>query len=249
MPKRKPSRPKSSPPPIVYRDAAPLPDWFAPAVVAGGKVSRPCPQYSIMSPWTFVEECERGEFALPPWQRGDVWSLEQRVALLDSMARGLRMGPITVWKPYGSRNLGPHPVPLCGSPINPMRCGYVLDGRQRLTTILMAARGELPVRWSGERWHDGPGIATIEQVIPDTSFAFDHFDSVRQHAHDSWAELMRLHKQVSGYRLEFVLYETDDLDAVVENYRLLATCGTAHGIEDLEAVERWLAERATSART
>jgi hypothetical protein len=51
----------------------------------------------------------------PDWQRGDVWTLEQRQCLIDSMIKGMPFGSLMVWVNDGKK--------------------VMVDGKQRTTTI------------------------------------------------------------------------------------------------------------------
>ena len=89
-----------------------------------------------------LEDLRSGAVRIPPFQRDFVWSLEQRIQLLDSVRAGLPTGSIMVWRT--TRN-----QPLEGSCIGPIRIdtkevapgttqSYLLDGRQRMTTLFAA---------------------------------------------------------------------------------------------------------------
>lgn len=83
---------------------------------------------------SMVEEIDRGRIDLnPPYQRGDVWTEDQRVALVRSLLTGVPMPSLVL----GERDLGSD-VPY-----------VVIDGKQRLTTVRMWLRGELavPASW------------------------------------------------------------------------------------------------------
>lgn len=99
---------------------------------------------------------ERGGLLLDPeYQRGDVWSTDQRIALVYSLLVGATIPSITI----GSRA---HPQ-WTGRPVPSDGRGWrvVIDGRQRLTTIVMWLRGDFAVPAS---WFPADEVVTVEDT-------------------------------------------------------------------------------------
>lgn len=69
---------------------------------------------SPVSMWSLLGE----QYHLPPWQRGQVWTPEQQVALCEAVWEGLPVAPFLVWERY-------NPATKTGGAV-------VLDGQQRL---------------------------------------------------------------------------------------------------------------------
>jgi hypothetical protein len=96
----------------------------------------------------FGDGAERLDFS-PAYQRGSVWTHAQRVSLIKSLMQGLPIGAVFL-------NL------RGGDVMQPLR---VVDGKQRLGTLVMWASGELvvPRSWFQERWvkPDAPGGAGV----------------------------------------------------------------------------------------
>ncbi len=86
---------------------------------------------------TVLKQVEQGELLIPRFQRPFVWKDEQRLELLDSVARGLPIGSLLVWRTRRHKlntyaSLGPFKVPQ-QKPDGPWT--YLIDGHQRLTTL------------------------------------------------------------------------------------------------------------------
>ncbi len=101
---------------------------------------------------------EKGKLDLdPPYQRGDVWTEGQRVALVYSWLCGATIPSVTINDRSGHVWRG-DPLPSDGS-------GWyaVIDGKQRLTTAVMWMRGEfaVPVSWFP------PGSAAVTEDTDD----------------------------------------------------------------------------------
>ena len=86
----------------------------------------------VMSDWS-------NALRIPVIQRDFVWNAEDIKELLDSIVRGYPIGSIILWETKGKFPSSPlidskksltMPVPL-----------YVLDGQQRLTSLLLAKEG------------------------------------------------------------------------------------------------------------
>lgn len=201
---------------------------------------------SSVSAFEVVEEIERGMIAIPPWQRDDVWTIEQRYRMIDSMTRGLPVGPIIIWQPRFDRLDLADARSMLGHPINE-RAGLVIDGRQRITTLAMAARGDFKLRWDGSRWQDGPGVIELDSCFRCLSASFD----VSMAMHDAGvdraviSEFCRVYESLFYYKVNFLVLQTTNLADVVETYRRLATCGSPHSLEDLAIMETWLARQAS----
>lgn len=94
---------------------------------------------------TTVDKCPLVKFyreksldlRLPTIQRGFVWDSEEIKALLDSIIRGYPIGSIIMWKP----NIKFPSVPLIGEDNNSSKPIYVLDGQQRLTSLMLVLNG------------------------------------------------------------------------------------------------------------
>jgi len=77
-------------------------------------------------------------YLLPTFQRDYVWDEEDVKEFIDSMIKGYPVGSIILWKP--SRNVyenDPFSKPIIGEKDFNLEVYYVIDGQQRLTTLLL----------------------------------------------------------------------------------------------------------------
>ena len=77
-------------------------------------------------------------YLLPTFQRDYVWDEEDVKEFIDSMIKGYPVGSIILWKP--SRNVyenDPFSKPIIGEKDFNREVYYVIDGQQRLTTLLL----------------------------------------------------------------------------------------------------------------
>lgn len=144
----------------------------------------------------FIEEIiaklKRGELRIPAFQRGFVWSPDDVAFLMDSIYKSYPFGGVLLWRTKNmlaqERALGPFiiPQPTADYPID-----YVLDGQQRITSILGVFATDLPktdaVEWrdiyfdlsSGDETQSSQFLALEEsEVEPDKHFPLNIiFDS------------------------------------------------------------------------
>lgn len=79
------------------------------------------------------QKIERGEYAVPVFQRDFVWKPSQMINLFDSILRGYPIGSLVLWN---SSDVHQSKHILTDQIINvPTPDYYILDGRQRLTTL------------------------------------------------------------------------------------------------------------------
>lgn len=106
----------------------------------------------------FIEEIiaklKRGELRIPAFQRGFVWSPDDVAFLMDSIYKSYPFGGVLLWRTKNKlaqeRALGPFviPEPTADYPID-----YVLDGQQRITSILGVFATDLP-KTDAVEWRD-----------------------------------------------------------------------------------------------
>ncbi|MER7487995.1 DUF262 domain-containing protein [Streptomyces sp. NPDC126497] len=106
-----------------------------------------------------VDDVRRGVLLLdPPYQRGSVWTLDQRIALVESWLRGLPAG-VVILADRGTelwRKANGVDVYETGKGI-----WAVVDGKQRLTTAIMWLAGEFAVPAS---WFPAEFVETTEDT-------------------------------------------------------------------------------------
>ena len=84
----------------------------------------------------YIEDLENGTLQIPVFQRDFLWTNKSKLDLLDSLKQGYPIGSILFWQPINkkhaeSEKIGPFTVPP-----KTENFFYILDGFQRLSTIL-----------------------------------------------------------------------------------------------------------------
>ncbi|NEK17633.1 DUF262 domain-containing protein [Rhizobium leguminosarum] len=101
---------------------------------------------------SILEKIDERQLFVPAFQREYVWKKKDAKLLVDSMIKGYPTGTILTWDTN-------HPPELKGDHIYDDRQGAIkilLDGQQRVTTLYMLIRGELPPYY------------TLEEITEDT---------------------------------------------------------------------------------
>ena len=122
-------------------------------------------QLAPLSAVQAISKMETGKFLLPGIQRSFVWKPDQICRLFDSIARGYPIGSILLWRvsPSGTKTLGfrkfdrdvqqgflqtkPASTPPGAS------VTAILDGQQRLTSLLVGLTGTYQLRGEPHRLH------------------------------------------------------------------------------------------------
>jgi len=144
----------------------------------------------------------------PPYQRGDVWTVDQRVALIKSLLLGIPVAALMLnmrdnhdWK----QNEGePHSLAPSYA---------VIDGKQRLTTVRMFFDGDLevPIDWFEPDWIDWSCTARGASVV-----AWGNFEI---HARRYMGQ---------GFSIPVAEARLGSLAEEAEVYGLINSAGTAH---------------------
>ncbi|MER5929363.1 DUF262 domain-containing protein [Streptomyces sp. NPDC002054] len=139
---------------------------------SSGRVKAPEPTIAPIT--ALAQRVLSGDIVLPKYQRAFVWGPEQVLHLLDSVRRNYPIGSLLLWRTPDRRLASGHEVAglatvpqLEGAPVH-----YVLDGQQRLASLVGAlhGRGDLwEIGYDLEReefLHFAEDIPTGPHVIP-----------------------------------------------------------------------------------
>jgi len=87
-----------------------------------------------------IPELESGKYILPSFQRRWEWDEDRIKDLIDSIINNYPIGSVILWKPsrFSSGEMDPFSNPLVDTNgMNPSEIFYVIDGQQRLTSLLL----------------------------------------------------------------------------------------------------------------
>ncbi|MCI0586825.1 MAG: DUF262 domain-containing protein [Planctomycetes bacterium] len=122
------------------------------------------------------------DLVLPEFQREYVWEREQAKQLLVSLLRGYPTGSLLVWKTD-------RPPDIKNSAIDRERIGstsVILDGQQRLTTLYLFTRGEIPPYYTAADIQNDPRDLYFDLE----SGEFQYYQTVRMQANPTWVQVV-----------------------------------------------------------
>src|SRR3990172_7810176 len=122
------------------------------------------------------------DLVLPEFQREYVWEREQAKQLLVSLLRGYPTGSLLVWKTD-------RPPDIKNSAIDPDRIGspsVILDGQQRLTTLFLFSRGEIPPYYTAADIQNDPRDLYFDLE----SGEFQYYQAVRMQGNPIWVQVV-----------------------------------------------------------
>ncbi len=111
-------------------------------------------QVSNMTISQFIQDVETGKYHLPSFQREYVWDLDDIKNLIDSVINNYPIGTIILWKP-SKREVDMFSRPLVDTTNKSIETLYVIDGQQRLTSLLLLLRD-----WKIQRNNETVGFNT-----------------------------------------------------------------------------------------
>ncbi|WP_165673282.1 DUF262 domain-containing protein [Metapseudomonas otitidis] len=90
---------------------------------------------------SLLEDVQRGHIRVPKFQRPFVWQDTQRLDLLRSVRDNMPIGSLLVWRTVKFKlasfpTIGPHEIPTIIEPAPATGWQYLLDGHQRVSTLL-----------------------------------------------------------------------------------------------------------------
>ena len=90
---------------------------------------------------TILAEVKSGDLVVPAFQRPFVWDDDRRLTLLDSIAQGMPIGSLLVWR-TSRRDLKAQPevggIAIEKPPAGSEKVNYLIDGHQRISTLFGA---------------------------------------------------------------------------------------------------------------
>ena len=232
---RKPAPPR--PPALPPAPPPPLPEWFE-APPHDEREGRSHVHHSSELAYHLIDQLEAGRLVLPTWQRGAAWGGERRLALLDSMVRGLPIGSVVLWRPHQEHECRAFPGTKAAEHIGGWDSrAYVIDGQQRLTTLLMSARDEVSAGWNGQRGGVAGFVrAALALRVLGGRAVLDHVSAAQIAGFDIIDPLARVIDKMARAVIPCVIFEHYTEEEMRAAYQRLAHLGVAHDARPLADV-------------
>lgn len=155
----------------------------------------------------------------PPYQRGSVWTLDQRRDLIFSLLSGIPIGAVIVnQRSYSTEEN----IRVFGTP----HIYAIIDGKQRVETLVAFARGEFSI---------------LADWLSDEEFDIDS-GTVRDNGRVRWGDLTSLgRRRFEMFPVPTEVAQVRSLRAEAAIFRLVNTTGTDQTEDDIaraEGIER-----------
>jgi uncharacterized protein with ParB-like and HNH nuclease domain len=137
-----------------------------------------------------LDEIRTLDMVLPEFQREYVWSREQAKQLIVSLYNGYPTGSLLLWKTES-------PPEIKNLTIAPDRIGtthVILDGQQRLTTLYLLTRGEIPPYYREEDIQNDPRDLYFDL---DTG-ELQYFQVARMRHNPNWVQVTQCFEEPQG---------------------------------------------------
>jgi len=134
-----------------------------------------------------LDHIDTGNYALPVFQRGYVWSRDQVRRLMDSLYKGYPIGSILIWDTKVSEE-----GVVRGDDSISGNVKLILDGQQRITSLYGLIRGEAP------SFFEGDTRAFTDLYFNVETDTFEFYGSMKMGNNPAWINVTDLLKQGAG---------------------------------------------------
>ena len=134
-----------------------------------------------------LDHIDTGNYALPVFQRGYVWSRDQVRRLMDSLYKGYPIGSILIWDTKVSEE-----GVVRGDDSISGNVKLILDGQQRITSLYGLIRGEAP------SFFEGDTRAFTDLYFNVETDTFEFYGSMKMENNPAWINVTDLLKQGAG---------------------------------------------------
>lgn len=126
---------------------------------------------------SLLEDVQRGHIRVPRFQRPFVWTDSQRLDLLRSIRDNMPIGSLLVWRTIKFKlasfpSVGPHAIPPIAELAPPTGWQYLLDGHQRVSTLLGLLLQAVPSEQRSSTFDDDSIDWDIQYDLFEQEFVF-----------------------------------------------------------------------------
>jgi len=188
-----------------------------------------------------LEELEEGALGLPEIQRSYVWNRPQARDLIDSLYREYPSGLILLWKPKELPELRDTALAENSKKAPDF---LILDGQQRLTSLMKVFSGEIDVYFNVEeesfqiysrKLKANPLWISVKDVINEGAVKVwrklksqldSHFLQIDESKLDEYLDRLSTLEKIKEYRYPVMIIHTDDYEEITESFIRVNSRGT-----------------------
>lgn len=188
-----------------------------------------------------LSKLRKGVITIPRFQRDYVWNPKQVVDLFDSILKGWPIGSLLFWAPEVDKfKIFSEVGGININPVNASEQFYILDGRQRLTTLLgvLSQDGafsrdyyvdldEMKVVGVGKRKHELPINCILLSEAYDPFTLVDYLDRMRKVTNDNEKRLFysgrakEVNRMLINYELSYIEVHGGEIGDAVQIFSRL----------------------------
>ncbi len=189
-----------------------------------------------------LEDLGKGVLGLPEIQRGYVWNRPQARDLVDSLYREYPSGLILLWKPKELPEL--RDTTIIDENSKKVPDFLILDGQQRLTSLMKVFRGEIDVYFNVEeesfqiysrKLKANPLWISVKDVINEGAVKIWRKLKSQLDSHSLAVDVLKLDEylgrlsvleKIKEYRYPVMIIHTDDYEEITESFIRVNSRGT-----------------------
>ncbi|UQU64767.1 DUF262 domain-containing protein [Couchioplanes caeruleus] len=206
------------------------------------------PEPTIVSLARLADRVLAGEIVLPKYQRAFVWGPHQVLELLDSVLRNYPIGSLLLWET--TEQLASEDT-VAGLAVEPPRPGrpirYILDGQQRLASVIGALHGgtgvwDIAYDLQEERFfHRAPETPVAAHLVPlrEVSEATSLFGQVAELPAVLRDRAAHLYQQFANYLVPVVTLDHVSAEESAKVFVRINSTGTTMNIVDVARASTW----------
>ncbi len=182
------------------------------------------------------------EIGIPHFQRGLVWNEALEKELIDSLKQGFKIGTFLFWKPsVRIENFSNYGIPFDSNNKAENLKYFIIDGQQRLNTILKFYKGEIKFIEDGSeiKHYDSKKGGTCiipEKLLGEIKIIIDVIENDIEYAIKNYVKTNTAGKRVE--QEEKVFAKMISLDGFQENFNIKELYENIHPIQSHKADER-----------
>ena len=141
---------------------------------------------------TILNLIDAGEYGLPEFQRGYVWSREQVRRFMSSLYHENPVGSLLIWTPEAEADIRGNGMSGTGSKL-------LIDGQQRITTLYGVSRGKPPPFFSG---NENSFLKLYFHLDGEKGEEFEFYGPVKMKGNPRWVNVTDVLQQGAGNFLQ-----------------------------------------------
>ena len=182
----------------------------------------------------YIEDLENGLLQIPVFQRDFIWTNKKKLDLLDSLKCGYPIGSILFWQPTKKKRVEAEKIAQFTMPSKTENFFYILDGFQRLSTILgcLINPKKSSLKYDEKEWKN----FLIYYDLETQEFFFSRTLKVKVHQIPVYQLLDTRAAFLFERELRKEKYQENDIDKYIDRYTELGTTLIDYSLPSIDMI-------------